>query len=79
VSEPILLQGHPDTVGRVDMDRLDAILRELEKELGREINYVLYSKNEFKAKRKKKDGFVIDVMSNEKLILIGREIEFAAT
>jgi predicted nucleotidyltransferase len=66
-------------VGRVDMDRLDAILRELEKDLGREINYVLYSKNEFKAKRKKKDGFVMDVLSDEKIILIGRELEFAAT
>jgi predicted nucleotidyltransferase len=66
-------------IGRVDLDRLDTILRDLEKELGREINYVLYSRPEFKAKRKKKDGFVMDVLSDEKVILIGREIEFAET
>jgi predicted nucleotidyltransferase len=66
-------------VGRVDVDKLDTILRKLEKELGREINYVLYSKNEFKAKRKKKDGFVIDVLADEKITLIGRDIEFAAS
>ena len=65
-------------VGRVDMDKLDTILRELEKELGREINYVLYSKNEFKAKRKKKDGFVMDVLAEEKMILIGRDNEPSA-
>jgi predicted nucleotidyltransferase len=65
-------------VGKVEMGRLDVGLRVLEKELGREINYVLYSKNEFKAKRKKKDGFVTDVVSNEKMILIGKEIESAA-
>ena len=65
-------------VGRVDMDKLDTILRELEEELGREINYVLYSKNEFKAKRKKKDGFVMDVLAEEKMILIGRDNEPSA-
>jgi len=65
-------------VGGVDMDRLDTVLRELENDLGREINYVLYSKSEFKAKRKKKDGFVMDVLSDEKMILIGTESEFAA-
>jgi predicted nucleotidyltransferase len=65
-------------VGGVDMDRLDTVLRELENDLGREINYLLYSKSEFKAKRKKKDGFVMDVLSDEKMILIGTESEFAA-
>jgi predicted nucleotidyltransferase len=66
-------------VGSVDMDPLDTILRDLEKELGREINYVLYSRPEFKAKRRKKDGFIMDVLADQKIILIGREIEFAAT
>lgn len=66
-------------VGGVNMDRLDTVLRELENDLGREINYVLYSKSEFNAKRKKKDGFVMDVLSDEKMILIGTESEFAAS
>ena len=64
-------------VGTVDMDKLDAILRGLEKDLGREINCVLYSKNELKARRRKKDGFIMDVLSKEKVILIGREEESA--
>jgi len=60
-------------IGDVDMDRLDSNLGKLEKMLGREINYVLYSKEEFKSKRKAKDGFLMDVLSGKKIILIGAE------
>ena len=52
-------------IGDVDMDRLDSNLGKLEKMLGREINYVLYSREEFKSKRKAKDGFLMDVLSGE--------------
>ena len=58
-------------VGDTDMDRLDSLLNNLEKKLGREINYVLYSRGEFKSKRKAKDGFLMDVLAEEKIILIG--------
>ncbi len=60
-------------IGDVDMDRLDSDLGKLEKMLGREINYVLYSKKEFKSKRKAKDGFLMDVLSGKKIMLIGTE------
>jgi predicted nucleotidyltransferase len=60
-------------IGNVDMDRLDASLGKLEKILGREINYVLYSREEFKAKKKSKDGFLTDVLSGKKIMLAGAE------
>ena len=60
-------------IGDVNMDRLDSNLGKLEKTLGREINYVLYSKEEFKSKRKAKDGFLMDVLSGKKLMVIGTE------
>jgi predicted nucleotidyltransferase len=60
-------------VGDVDMDKLDVLMGKLEKRLGREINYVLYSKREFKAKIKKSDGFVMDVLAGEKIMLTGKE------
>ena len=60
-------------VGDVDMDRLDSNLGKLEKMLGREINYVLYSKEEFKSKRKAKDGFLVDVLSGKKIMVTGAE------
>jgi hypothetical protein len=58
-------------IGDVDMDRLDSNLGKLEKMLGRKIHYVLYSMKEFRAKRKAKDGFLADVLTGKKIMLIG--------
>jgi len=63
-------------IGDVDMDRLDSNLGKLEKMLGREINYVLYNREEFKSKRKAKDGFLKDVLGGRKIIVIGTENGF---
>jgi predicted nucleotidyltransferase len=60
-------------IGDVDMDRLDSNLGKLEKTLGREINYVLYSMEEFKSKKKAKDGFLMDVLRGKKIMLVGAE------
>ena len=60
-------------IGDVDMDRLDSNLGKLEKMLGREINYVLYNREEFKSKKKAKDGFLMDVLSGEKIMVVGAE------
>ena len=60
-------------IGDVDMDRLDSNLGKLEKMLGREINYVLYSMAEFKSKKKAKDGFLADVLSGKKIMVVGVE------
>jgi len=60
-------------VGDVDIDKLDVLMGKLEKRLGREINYVLYSKREFKTKKKASDGFIMDVLAGEKIMLTGEE------
>ena len=60
-------------IGDVDMDRLDSNLGKLEKTLGREINYILYSMEEFKSKKKAKDGFLMDVLSGKKIMVVGAE------
>jgi predicted nucleotidyltransferase/predicted transcriptional regulator with HTH domain len=65
-------------IGDVDMDRLDSNLGKLEKTLGREINYVLYSMEEFKSKKKAKDGFLMDVLRGKKIMLVGAENGFEA-
>lgn len=60
-------------IGDVDLDRLESHLSRLDKRLGREINYVLYSPEEFESKRKAKDGFLMDVLAGDKIMLIGTE------
>jgi predicted nucleotidyltransferase len=60
-------------IGDVDMNRLDSNLSKLEKTVGREINYVLYSIEEFKSKKKAKNGFLMDVLSGKKMMVVGAE------
>ena len=45
----------------------------IEKRVGRSINYIIYSNSEFLYKKKKKDGFIIDVLKDKKIMLIGDE------
>ena len=65
-------------IGDVDMNQLDPLASGLERRLGREVNYLLFSPAEFRAKRKAKDGFLLDVLSEEKIMLIGNENELAS-
>lgn len=62
-------------VGRVDERRLVMEINRLEKILKREINYTIYSSVELRRKLKKRDAFIIDVMENPKIYLIGDENE----
>lgn len=65
-------------VGAIDLDRLDSVISILEKNLGRTINYVTYNYKEFFSKKKKKDGFIIDLLKNKKIMVIGNEHELKA-
>ena len=58
-------------LGNVNEDVLVRQLRDLEKDLQREINYTLYTKKDFERKKKQKDSFVSDVLKGAKIMLIG--------
>ena len=62
-------------IGDVDLDTLDPLISNLEKKFGRTINYVTYDYKEFLTKKKKKDGFIIDVLKDKKIMLSGDELE----
>ena len=47
----------------------------LENKLKREINHLVYSLKEYKAKKKAKSGFIMDILNNPKIMLIGQESE----
>jgi predicted nucleotidyltransferase len=57
-------KGEEKADSDVDMNLLNSNLGKLEKMMGRE---------EFKSKRKAKDGFLMDVLSGEKIMLVGAE------
>lgn len=60
-------------IGDVDLDRFDSYVSSIEKKLGRTVNYVTYDYREFQSKKNKKDGFIMDVLSDKKIMLIGDE------
>jgi len=60
-------------VGEVDEDRLITALQETEDALGREINYVLFRKEEMERRVAGGDPFVTNVLREPKVMLIGND------
>jgi predicted nucleotidyltransferase len=50
---------------------LAEVIRSLEHQLGREINYTVLTRKEFDSRRARKDAFVEDIWHNERLALVG--------
>jgi predicted nucleotidyltransferase len=61
------------------IESLDGAARVLEQTLGRPVSVTSYSLAEFKTARKKRDGFVADVIKGKKLMLVGDERDLAKT
>ena len=58
-------------IGEIPVESLLRFMRVPEKALGREINPSLYSVKEYKSRMKKKDPFIVHVMSEPRIMLIG--------
>jgi len=61
----LIIIGSPDE--NTLIDKLDI----LEKEIGREINYNIYPRGEFKRRKARKDSFITNVLKRKKMILKG--------
>jgi len=60
-------------IGNPDVSSLNEKISRLEKKLEREINITTYSRDEYKNKRKLKSGFILDLLKNPKIMLVGTE------
>lgn len=58
-------------IGTPRGEMLAESVRKLEKQLGREINYVVLSPKEFKSRRSRKDAFLENVWHNKPVLLVG--------
>lgn len=61
-------------VGKIDTYKLSNVINSIENKLQREINYTLFSENEFNKKSNEKGGFV-NLILNEKIMLLKGEID----
>ena len=60
-------------IGKVDEDKLIEVISKLERKLQREINYAIYRKEDFKKKKKEDNPFILDILKEKKIFLIGDE------
>lgn len=58
-------------VGEIRLENLLKVIKGPEEALGREINPSLYSLREFKARAKKKDPFIMRVLKEPKIMILG--------
>lgn len=57
--------------GKINEDKLLMEINKLEEVLKREINYSLFTRNEFKQKMRAKGSFIMDLLKNPKIFLVG--------
>lgn len=62
-------------IGEVDRGNLASTLYDLEKNIGRPVNLLVYSLKEVVNRLKKKNAFIANVMKGKKIMLIGDEHE----
>ncbi len=59
--------------GDIDENELIPKISVLEREFNREINYTIYTAEELKKEKKNMNSFILDVLKNPKIFLIGDE------
>ncbi len=60
-------------VGEVDLQALGRLVQEEEKRLEREINYTAMAREEFEFRKKRRDPFLLGILSSSRVMLIGDE------
>jgi len=78
------VQGLPPAQGQLDilligdivLQDLSDLIKEEEKNRDREINYTVFSKEEFEFRKQRRDPFLMDVLYASRVMVIGAEDEF---
>ena len=62
-------------VGNIVLPQLSQLVRASESRLGREINYTVMTEEEFSFRKNRRDPFVLDILGQTRLMLLGDEEE----
>lgn len=63
-------------IGDVVLPELQALIKEEEERIGREINYAVFSEEEFAFRKTRRDPFIMDILYGSRVMVIGSEDEF---
>lgn len=64
-------------VGSVVLPELQALMKDEEGRLGREVNYAVFSAEEFDFRKTRRDPFIMEILYSTRVMVIGSEDEFA--
>ncbi len=62
-------------VGKINLNALTRLVSVEEKKIGREINYTVMTKEEFNFRKKSRDPFLLGIVTDARIILIGNEMD----
>lgn len=62
-------------VGSIVMVELASLVKAEEEKRGREINYTVMTREEFEFRKKRRDPFLLEILGNSKVMIIGDEEE----
>lgn len=60
-------------IGKINKDLLIEKINRLEKKISRDINYRIFSEKDFKKVVNEKNSFILNILKNKKIFLIGNE------
>jgi hypothetical protein len=63
-------------IGDIVLPELQTIIKDEETVLGREINYTVFSLEEFEFRKTRRDPFIMDILYSTRIMVIGNEDEF---
>ncbi len=63
-------------VGDIVLPELEALIKEEEEKLGREIRVTVFAKEEFEFRKTRRDPFIMDMLYGSRVMVIGSEDEF---
>lgn len=63
-------------IGDVVLSEVDALIKEEEVKIGREVNYTVFPLDEFEFRKTRRDPFVMDILYGNKILVIGNTNEF---
>ena len=71
-------QGEVDllVVGEIVLPELEQLVKKEESKFGREINYAVFTDEEFEFRKTRRDPFMMDVLYGTRVMVIGSEVDF---
>lgn len=63
-------------IGEIVLPELEALIKEEEEKVGREIRVAVFDKKEFDFRKTRRDPFIMDVLYGSRIMIVGSEEEF---